>query len=128
MENSLLSQFRDLLTVGWTTYGTVRATMLLAHPSIEIFAHEIIVVQLRIAVIDAINLFHLPGRKIFTRVEAPAARQQSLSTQNLVQAGDATGEIVLRVEQRGVRISDFGRPRQRFESLAAGARRFDFGE
>src|SRR5262245_39415714 len=115
-------------SAGWTTYGTPRAAMLLAHPPVEIFSHEIIVVQAPIAVIDAINLFHLSGRKVFARVETPAARQQSLSAQNLMQAGDATGEIVLGVEQRGVRVGDFGRPRQRFESLAAGARRFDFGE
>src|SRR5262245_42656839 len=115
-------------SAGWTTYCTGRAAMLPAHPPVEIFAHEVIVVQLRIAVIDAINLFHLPGRKVFARVETPATRQQSLSPQNLVQTGDATGEIVLRVEQHGVRIGDFGRPRQRVESLAAGARRFDFGE
>src|SRR5262245_363127 len=115
-------------SAGWTTYGTGRAAMLLTHPPVEIFPHELIVVHLRIAVIDAINLFHLPGRKVFARVETPAARQQSLSPQNLVQAGDAAGEIVLRVEQRGVRVGDFGRPRQRVESHAAGARRFDFGE
>ena len=118
----------DKASAGWTTYGTMSAAMLLAYPPVEIFAHEIIVVKLRIAVIDSINLFHLAGRKLFARVETPAARQQSLSAQNLVQTGDATREIMLRVEQRGVRIRDFGRPRQRVESLATGARALDFGE
>ena len=51
----------DKASAGWTTYGTWRAAMLLPHPPVEIFTHELIVVQARIAIIDAINLFHLPG-------------------------------------------------------------------
>ncbi len=38
-----------------------RPLLLLAHPTVEIFAHELIVVQMRVAGADAINLFHLPG-------------------------------------------------------------------
>src|SRR5262252_9096841 len=87
-------------------------------PPGQILSDEFIVVQARILRADAINLFHLSGRKIFARVKTPSARQQSLPPQNLMQTGDASGEIALRVEQRGVGVSNFGRPRQRVESLA----------
>src|SRR5215813_14534473 len=95
-------------SAGWTTYGAGRATMLLTQPPIEIFAHELIVVQMWIAGADAINLFHLPRREVLARVETPAARHQPLPPQNFVQSGDAPGELIPGVEERGVRVSDFG--------------------
>src|SRR5262245_56044051 len=94
-------------SAGWTTYGTWRAAMLLAHPPVEIFPHELIIVHLRIAFIDAINLFHLPGRKVFARVETPAARQQSLSPHDRGQPRDAAGRIVLPVQHAGGRLHEF---------------------
>ena len=94
-------------------------------PAGQILRDEIIVIEVRVAVIDAINLFHLSGRQFFARIETPAACQQTLPPQNLVQAGDAPGKIVRRVEQHGIRVGDFSRPRQRVESPAIRARRFD---
>src|SRR5215813_9236269 len=76
----------------WTTYVTASATMLLAQPPFEIFAHELIVVQMWVAGADAINLFHLPRREVLAWVETPAARHQSLPAQDFVQPGDASGE------------------------------------
>ncbi len=57
-----------------------------------------IIVQVRVARAHAVDLFHLTGRKILARIETPSTLQKSLPAQNLVQAGNATGKAVSRVE------------------------------
>lgn len=78
---------------------------------------ELIVAEVRIVSADAVNLFHLSGRQSFVRIETPAAREQPLSPQNLVQTRDAAREIVPRIEERRIRVSHFSRTREQLISL-----------
>ena len=82
---------------------------------------EGIVVQVRVGGIDAVNLLALARAEAFPRVEAPDAFKQSLPPQHLVQAGDAAGEAVGRVEEGRVAVGDFNRAPQQFGGDRAAA-------
>ena len=57
--------------------------------------------------VDPIDLFYLPMAKHFRRIQTPDAFQQTLSSQNFMQAGNATGELVGNVEECGIAIGHF---------------------
>jgi hypothetical protein len=48
----------------------------------------------------------LPGREILGRIQAPPTRQQTLSPENFMQAGDAAGEAVPSIEQCRIGIRE----------------------
>ena len=61
---------------------------------------------MRIAGQRAVDGGHLSGAQLLARVDAPAAGEQSLAAQHLVNAGYATGELVRRIEQRRVGVGE----------------------
>ena len=69
--------------------------------------HEVIVVEMRIGLINSINLARLAGTEPFVFIETPDALQQTLASQHLVNAGDATMKTIGRVEERGIAVCDF---------------------
>ena len=54
------------------------------------------------------------------RIEAPAAGEQALAAQHFVDAGNAAGEIVRGIEQRGVGVGELGAEREQALQLVAG--------
>jgi hypothetical protein len=60
----------------------------------------------------AIDLAHLPRAQILMRIEAPAAGEQPLASQDFVNPGDAARELVSRIEERRVDVGQFGAERQ----------------
>ena len=99
------------------TRGTrsIVVTMSLAQPLLEVFGNEIVIREVRIALTDAIDLRGLPVAECFVGVKAPVAFKQSLTPQHLVNTRDAAGEIVGRVKQHGVGISDLNVPAQQLD-------------
>ena len=67
----------------------------------------LIVVEMRISLINSINLARLAGAEPFVFIETPDALQQTLATQHFVNAGDAAVKMIGRVEERGIAVSDF---------------------
>src|SRR5262245_25234278 len=67
----------------------------------------------------AIDLAHLPWTQILMRIEAPAAGEQSLAPQDLVDPGDAAHELVDGIEERRVKVGQFGAERQELQNLLA---------
>ena len=78
-----------------------------AEPTFEIPRHKIVVAEVGIGSANAVNLLDLAWRSRLVGIQAPAAFQESLATQNLVQACDASRKIVSRIEESGIRICDF---------------------
>ena len=73
-----------------------------------------IVVQMRIGGVHAIDCLGLPGTQRLMRIEAARAGEHALSPEHFVQAGDASGESVRRIEEGRVRVRHlFARPQQR---------------
>src|SRR6266576_2827831 len=60
--------------------------------------------------VDAIDLFSLSGTEGFVGIQAPDTFQEALPPQDLMQAGDAAGEVVRHVEKGRVGIGNFGAP------------------
>ena len=79
----------------------------LLQPPVAVLRDEPVVHQVRIAREHAIDLVHLAGAQLFVRIEAPPPGEQSLPPQHFVDAGNAPGEIVRRIEQGGVE-ADWG--------------------
>ena len=44
----------------------------------QISGYEIVIVQMRVSLMDAVNFLHLTRRKVFARIEAPASGEQAL--------------------------------------------------
>jgi hypothetical protein len=63
--------------------------MLLSEPVIEVFADEGVVGKMGIRAGDAVDLFYLTWGEVFVGIEAPAAGEQALAPQDLVDPGDA---------------------------------------
>src|SRR2546422_11177286 len=84
------------------------------------FSHEAIVREMRIAGQHAIDGLHLPGTQILMRIEAPTAGEQPLASQDLVNAGDAAGELVGRIEERGVDVRQLRPQREQPQHLFTG--------
>src|SRR6266550_2320293 len=82
--------------------------------------HERVVAELRMTRDHTIDLRGLAGGETLVLIEAPDTRHQSLPSQYVVNPGDAAGERVSHVEDRGVGIGERG---TRSEQLGAhGAR------
>ena len=75
-------------------------------PGLPAFSHELIVVQVRIRAIHAIDLGHLSDAQRLIGVEAPGPFEQPLAPQYFVEAWDASGEPVRGVEKRRIRVGD----------------------
>src|ERR1700737_2368893 len=63
-----------------------------------------------IRLVDPIDLFSLSRAQVLARIQTPDSIQQPLPPQNLVQAGDTTGERVPRVEKSRVSVRYFDVP------------------
>lgn len=66
--------------------------------------NEFVVDQMRVIAADAIDLLRLARRERLVRVEAAGRAQQALAVEHVLDAGDAAGEVVGRVEQGGVAV------------------------
>jgi len=65
---------------------------------------------MRICLKHPADLVFLAGAERFPGIQAPDSFQQTLPPQNLMQAGDAPGEVVCGVEKCGVTVCYFGAP------------------
>ena len=88
---------------------------------------ELVVHQVRVAGEHSIDLRHLAGTQFLVRIEAPPAGEQALAPQHFVDAGNASGEIVRGIEQRGVQIGELGAEREQPLNLS-GRRRITVGD
>src|SRR5215470_5428725 len=94
---SWLASMLSIVETSAASVGTIprsTAKAVLAKPVIQVLLYESIVLEVRVCPRDAVDFFHLSGRKLFVRIEAPAAFQQSLPTKNLVNARDAAMKVV----------------------------------
>src|ERR1039458_6480807 len=83
--------------------------------------NEVIVVQVRVGGINAVNLLTLARAETFARVKTPDAFEQSLPSQHLVQTGDATSEVIRRVEEGRIAVGHFNGTSQEFGGNGAAA-------
>src|SRR5215831_19864369 len=88
-------------------------TLISRQPALQVRAHEVIVVEVRIGGADAVDLLALSGSQRLLRVKAPDTFEQSLPAQDLVAAGDHAVEAVGRIEDRRVAVSDLRVERQK---------------
>src|SRR5262245_23562836 len=79
-------------------------TLSARHPLLEVGRNEFIICQMWIRAADAIDFGGLPGAECFAVIQASCARQQTLTPQDLLDAGDAAGKAVSRVEERTIRV------------------------
>ena len=63
---------------------------------------------------DALDVLSLPRAEPFRRVQAPDALKQTLPPQHLVQARDAAGKAVRRVEEGCIAVGDLSPAPQQF--------------
>jgi AraC-like DNA-binding protein len=61
--------------------------------------HEVVVVEMRVGAIDAVNFSELAWDERFAFIEAPDALQEPLAAQHFVQTGDATSEAVSSIDR-----------------------------
>lgn len=73
-------------------------------PLVAMLRDEIVVVQMRIGGMHAVDLLKLARTERFFGVEAPQAFEQALTAQDFMQTSDAAVETVRRVEEGGVAI------------------------
>src|ERR1700693_3853634 len=74
--------------------------------------NEFVILQMMIALADAIYLLCLAWGQIFVRIETPAPFEKTLPSQNFVNARNAPAKIVNRIEQCCIRVGDLLRQRQ----------------
>lgn len=77
-------------------------------PGIAVLCYESRVLPFRIVLHHAVDFLCLSGRKIFLRIEAGPGGGQSLASQPFLNPGNATGEVMSRVEESGVEIRQPG--------------------
>ena len=75
-------------------------------PSLEIPGDELVVVQLGVRGMHAVDLLRLAGTQPFLGVEAPGPFKQALATKDFMAAGDAAPEVVGNVEEGGIAVGD----------------------
>ena len=85
-----------------------------AEPFISVFGHKSIIIQVRIGAIHAVDFINLTNAERFVRVKTPDALKQALAVQHFVDAGNAAGIVMGRIEKSGVGVSDFDSPLQEF--------------
>src|ERR1700716_3046936 len=84
----------------------------LPQPVVQMPANEAVIVQRGVCGVDPVDLFHLARRKIFIRVEAPAALEHALAPQDLMKARNASPETIRCIEERGVAVCNLDASRQ----------------
>src|SRR5260370_34281740 len=92
-------------------------------PALEVGRDKGIVVQLGIDGIESIDAGALSGTERLVRIEAFDRGHQPLPPQDLVAARDATGEIVIDVEDHAVAVGDERIQRQHLRRNGAGRHR-----
>ena len=85
-----------------------------AQPFIPVSDDKIIIVEMRVCAIDAVDLFTQARTECLFWVKTPHPLKQALSSQNLVEAGNAPGEMMRRVEKSRIGIRDLHRPAHEF--------------
>ena len=83
--------------------------------------HEGIVVQMRVGSVDSVDFLGLARRKLLLHIQAVVIRQQSLSAQHLMDAGEASRELVRRIKKGRIAVGHL--PSQRKEQARDGAGR-----
>ena len=78
---------------------------------------EAVVGKMPIAGQHAIDGGHLSGAQLLVWIQAPASGKQTLPAKDLVNARDAAGELVDRVEQGGVDVGELGAEREQLQWL-----------
>src|SRR4029077_16857605 len=109
---SSLARVLSIVGVSAATAGiTLRSTThsVLAKPIIQMLLYERIVLKMRICLADAVDFFHLPGRKFFLWIETPAPLEQSLPPEDFVNAGNAPVKVVRGIEDGRVGVGDLRR-------------------
>jgi hypothetical protein len=81
-------------------------SQILAQPFVAMFQDEIVVIQVRVLEIDAVDFFHLPG-DISSSHRDTSGRQANPAGGGLRADRDAAVEAVGRVEEGGIGIGDF---------------------
>src|SRR5687767_423857 len=89
-----------------STEAAIRARS--TQPAIQALLDERIVGQVRIPRQHAIDLGGLSRAQLLVRVQAPAAGEEPLTPQDLVDARNAAGKLMGGVEQRGVGVGQLG--------------------
>ena len=79
-------------------------------PLIASFADEIVIVQMRVCIVNPVDLLSLPWTKGLIGIQAPDAFQQPLASQDFMQAGDAACKVMRRVVESRVAIGDLATP------------------
>ena len=67
-------------------------------------AHEVVILQSRIGVEYPVDLASLPSRQQLTPVETPGPPHQPLAPQHFVDAAEAAGKAVSRIENGAVGV------------------------
>ncbi len=83
-----------------------------SQPFVETLGDEKRIVEVRIRRVDAVDLVALSRRQDFVFIHEPNPREQALAPQNLMDAGNAACEVVLRSEERRVGVGDLVRQRR----------------
>jgi hypothetical protein len=83
---------------------------------VEVLAHKHVVVEVRVGGTNTVDFLHLTRREVLPRVKAPAALHEALPPQDLVNAGDTTRELMLRIKEGGVGVSNLSVQRQPLRS------------
>src|SRR6516165_9371869 len=75
-----------------------------AEPPLQIRVDKIVVVEMRIRRINAVDFLLLSWTEGFRRIEAPDALKQSLPAEDLVATGDDAAKFIGHIEDRRVAI------------------------
>ena len=71
---------------------------------IHVLLNELVIDQMWIGCCHSIKILSLTGRQIFPRIQTPPPPHQPLSAKNLVDARDASVEMMGNVEQRRIHV------------------------
>src|SRR6266566_8712943 len=88
-----------------------------SEPPVQVFSDELVVREMWIVGKRAIDLVHLPRTQILIRIETPAAGEQPLAPEDLVDPWDASRELMRGIEERRVGVGQFGAKRQQLHDL-----------
>jgi len=79
------------------------APVSILQPFIQMAADEIVVIEVRISLIDAVDFLLLSGSQGLSRIETPDSLQQSLAAEHVVDACNTAGKAIDGVEKGGRR-------------------------
>jgi len=72
--------------------------------------NKVVVTQVRVCIIDSFDLLSLSRAKGLFGIQTPDSFEQTLTAQDLMESGNATGEVVRSVEKNCVGVRDFCTP------------------